>query len=81
MSRRRRAVKREILPDAKFGDIVITRFMNALMPSGSARRRRSQDPPGKKMEPGATLFTRMFKGASSRASDLATLISAAFTAL
>mgnify|MGYP003701282773 CR=1 FL=1 len=34
MSRRRKAVKREILPDAKFGDIVITRFMNALMYDG-----------------------------------------------
>ena len=34
MSRRRRAVKREILPDAKFGDIVISRFMNALMYDG-----------------------------------------------
>ena len=31
MSRRHRADKREILPDAKFGDIVISRFMNALM--------------------------------------------------
>ncbi|MEJ1976540.1 MAG: 30S ribosomal protein S7 [Acetobacteraceae bacterium] len=34
MSRRRRAVKRDILPDAKFGDIIITRFMNALMYDG-----------------------------------------------
>ena len=34
MSRRRRATKREILPDAKFGDVVITRFMNALMYDG-----------------------------------------------
>ncbi|MFT8656308.1 30S ribosomal protein S7 [Acetobacter papayae] len=34
MSRRHRAVKREILPDPKFGDIVITRFMNALMFDG-----------------------------------------------
>src|SRR5260370_11531791 len=34
MSRRRRAVKRDILPDAKFGDVVITRFMNALMYDG-----------------------------------------------
>ena len=34
MSRRRRAVKREILPDAKFGDVVITRFMNVLMYDG-----------------------------------------------
>ena len=34
MSRRRRADKREILPDAKFGDTVITRFMNALMYDG-----------------------------------------------
>jgi len=29
MSRRHRADKREILPDAKFGDVVISRFMNA----------------------------------------------------
>ena len=35
MSRRRRAVKREILPDAKFGYVVITRFMNALMYNGT----------------------------------------------
>ena len=34
MSRRRRADKRDILPDAKFGDTVITRFMNALMYDG-----------------------------------------------
>jgi small subunit ribosomal protein S7 len=34
MSRRRRATKREILPDAKFGDVVISRFMNALMYDG-----------------------------------------------
>ena len=34
MSRRRRATKRDILPDAKFGDTVITRFMNALMYDG-----------------------------------------------
>ena len=34
MSRRHRAEKREILPDAKFGDVVITRFMNALMYDG-----------------------------------------------
>ena len=40
MSRRRRAVKREILPDAKFGDIVITRFMNALMYDGKKSDRR-----------------------------------------
>lgn len=34
MSRRHRAEKREILPDPKFGDVVITRFMNALMYDG-----------------------------------------------
>ena len=34
MSRRRKAIKREILPDAKFGDLVVTRFMNALMYDG-----------------------------------------------
>ena len=34
MSRRHRAVKREILPEAKFGDIVITRIMKVLMYDG-----------------------------------------------
>jgi small subunit ribosomal protein S7 len=34
MSRRHRAEKREILPDAKFGDVVLSRFMNALMYQG-----------------------------------------------
>ena len=34
MSRRHRAEKREILPDAKFGDTVLTKFMNNLMHDG-----------------------------------------------
>ena len=34
MSRRHRAEKREIFPDAKFGDIVLTKFMNVLMYDG-----------------------------------------------
>src|SRR5712675_2789066 len=34
MSRRRAAEKREVLPDAKFGDLVITKFMNTLMSRG-----------------------------------------------
>jgi small subunit ribosomal protein S7 len=34
MSRRRRAEKREILPDPKFGDVVLSKFMNVLMYSG-----------------------------------------------
>jgi len=34
MSRRHSATKREVLPDAKFGDLVITKFMNALMYDG-----------------------------------------------
>ncbi len=34
MSRRRAAVKREVLPDAKFGDIVLTKFINCLMYEG-----------------------------------------------
>src|SRR4051794_21974306 len=34
MSRRRAAVKREVLPDPKFGDIVLTKFMNCLMYEG-----------------------------------------------
>ncbi len=31
MSRRRKAEKREVIPDAKYGDIVIAKFMNSLM--------------------------------------------------
>ncbi len=34
MSRRHRAEKREVLPDAKFGDAVLTKFMNNLMLDG-----------------------------------------------
>jgi small subunit ribosomal protein S7 len=34
MSRRHRAEKREINPDPKYGDIVVTKFMNALMLDG-----------------------------------------------
>jgi small subunit ribosomal protein S7 len=34
MARRRAAEKREILPDAKYGDPVLTKFMNAVMLAG-----------------------------------------------
>ena len=34
MSRRRRPAKREIIPDAKYGDLVIAKFMNCLMYDG-----------------------------------------------
>ena len=34
MSRRHAAEKREVLPDAKFGDLVLTKFMNSLMIAG-----------------------------------------------
>ncbi len=34
MSRRHRAEKREVLPDPKFGDAVLSRFMNVLMYDG-----------------------------------------------
>jgi small subunit ribosomal protein S7 len=34
MSRRRAADKREVLPDAKFGDHVVTKFINCLMYQG-----------------------------------------------
>ncbi len=34
MSRRHRAEKREINPDAKYGDVVLTKFMNSLMLHG-----------------------------------------------
>jgi small subunit ribosomal protein S7 len=34
MSRRHRAEKREIIPDAKFGDTVVSKFMNSVMHAG-----------------------------------------------
>jgi small subunit ribosomal protein S7 len=34
MSRRRRADKREILPDPKFGDLVLSKFINCIMYEG-----------------------------------------------
>ncbi len=34
MSRRHRAEKREVIPDAKFGDVVLTKFMNSIMYDG-----------------------------------------------
>ena len=34
MSRRHSAEKREIIPDAKYGDIVLTKFMNSVMYEG-----------------------------------------------
>jgi small subunit ribosomal protein S7 len=35
MSRRHRAEKREIIEDAKFGDTVLTKFMNSIMYAGN----------------------------------------------
>ena len=34
MARRRRAERREVLPDAKFGEVLVTKFMNVLMHDG-----------------------------------------------
>jgi small subunit ribosomal protein S7 len=34
MSRRHKAEKREVVPDPKFGDIVVTKFMNSVMYEG-----------------------------------------------
>ena len=34
MARRRRADKREVLPDPKFGELLISKFMNVLMVHG-----------------------------------------------
>jgi small subunit ribosomal protein S7 len=34
MSRRHRAEKREVIPDAKFGDTILTKFMNSIMYDG-----------------------------------------------
>ncbi|MFN3287651.1 MAG: 30S ribosomal protein S7, partial [Sphingomonadaceae bacterium] len=34
MARRRRPEKREVLPDPRFGDVVLTKFMNSVMYEG-----------------------------------------------
>jgi small subunit ribosomal protein S7 len=34
MSRRHKAEKREVIPDAKFGDLVVAKFMNSVMYDG-----------------------------------------------
>jgi len=34
MSRRHRAEKREVIPDAKYGDLVVAKFMNSVMYDG-----------------------------------------------
>ena len=34
MSRRHRAEKREVIPDAKYGDVILAKFMNSLMYEG-----------------------------------------------
>jgi small subunit ribosomal protein S7 len=34
MSRRRAAVKKEVLPDPRFGDVVLTKFINSVMYEG-----------------------------------------------
>ncbi len=34
MSRRHRAQKRDIIPDPKFSDVIVTKFMNAVMKDG-----------------------------------------------
>ena len=58
MSRRRAALKRQVLPDAKYGNVMFTKFINSLMYNGkksaaetivygaleSIQRRTSQDP-------------------------------------
>ncbi len=34
MSRRHRAEKREVIPDAKYGDVILAKFMNSIMYEG-----------------------------------------------
>jgi len=34
MSRRHSAEKREVIPDAKYGDLVLAKFMNSIMYDG-----------------------------------------------
>ena len=59
MSRRRAAVKREVLPDAKFGNDVLTKFMNCLMHQGkkSVAETIVYATQGMTLEPGDLLLT------------------------
>ena len=41
MSRRHSAEKREVIPDAKYGDTVLAKFMNSIMYDGKKSVRRS----------------------------------------
>ena len=38
MSRRRQAEKKDVLPDPKFGDFVLSKFMNSIMYEGKIGR-------------------------------------------
>src|SRR5438876_11576942 len=58
-----------------------SRRTKSAIKSGSSRIRRSQVPPGNRIDPGATLLTRMLSRASCCAMALARLISDALTAL
>src|ERR1700730_4206164 len=58
-----------------------SRPTNSAISPGSACWRRSHEPPGNRIDPGATLLTRIPSLANCCAIDLARLISAAFTAL
>ena len=40
MSRKHRAEPREVLPDPKFQDVVVTKFVNALMKGGKKKRKK-----------------------------------------
>src|SRR5256885_17101422 len=59
----------------------ISRRTNSAIPSGSACCRRCHPPPSQRIDLGATPFTVTPLAATSRASDLTTLASAAFAAL
>ena len=43
MSRRHRAEKREITPDAKFGDEIVAKFMSSIMYDGKKSVARSEE--------------------------------------
>ena len=65
------------VPRRSWGNSVLANAANA---SGSSMRRRSHEPPSKRIEPGLRALTRMRSGPSSRPSETARWISAAFAA-
>ena len=77
MSRRHRADKREILPDPKFGNIVVTKFMNSVMHAGKKSVAESIVYGALDMIEGITLSSACWKTVSGFCLVLPSMVSSA----